>query len=279
MAKRVPYIFAGESDHHMAPTASKTSSRWSFIAPIFAALALVLLAQGSALAVSNFMTLFNNKYGTSGTVLNDCSVCHAPIPVLNPYGEDFINAGGGDAALDAIANVDSDGDGAINITEINARTFPGDPASIPAPPPPTGLPVPGVQSVISYEAVISPLISPTAETARPVGLGQVAAGGTTVNVSLGLAPTSGPVDVYFGLQINGGAILLLTSAGQFQSISAGVVPLFAGSTGNFNQSLFGAINVSALPSGTYTFYMMVTPAGSLANFYLYITGFTITGAP
>jgi hypothetical protein len=274
MAKCVPCVFSSRSEHRVSPTTFKTPSGWGFIASAFAALALLLLAQGSALATPNFKTLFNNKYGTAGTVLDTCTLCHTSVPARNPYGDDFFNAGANLAALDAIANIDSDGDGATNITEINALTFPGDPGSIP---PPGGLPVPGTQSVFSYQAVTSPLPSETAGSARPVGLGQVAVGGGTVDVSLGLAATDGPVDVYFGLQINGGDILILTSGGQFQSVNAGVVPLFAGSMGSFNQSLFGAINVSALPAATYTFYMLVTPAGSFANFYLYVTGFTVTG--
>jgi len=278
MAKCIPCVFSSGSDRRISPTAFRTLSGWGFIASVFVALALVLLAQGGALATSDFLTLFNNKYGTTGTVLDTCTLCHTSVPALNPYGDDFANAGSDEAALDAIADIDSDGDGATNITEINARTFPGDPASMP-PQPPGGLPVPGAPLVYSYQAVTSPLISETAESARPVGLGQVAVGGGTVDVGLGLAETAGPVDVYFGLQINGGDILLLTSNGQFQSITAGVVPLFSGSMGNFNQSLFGAINVSVLPAATYTLYLMVTPAGSIdfANFYLYVTGFTVVG--
>jgi hypothetical protein len=276
MAKCVPCVFSSRSDHRVSPTMFKTPSGWGFIASVFVALALVLLAQGTAHATRNFKDLFNSKYGTAGTVLDTCTLCHTSVPARNPYGMDFLNAGANGAALDAIANIDSDGDGATNIVEINALTFPGDPASIPAVS--VGLPVPGTQSVFSYQAVTSPLISETAGSARPVGLGQVAVGGGTVDVSLGLAATEGPVDVYFGLQIDGGDILILTSGFQFQSITAGPpVPFFAGSMGDFNQSLFGAINVSALPPATYTLYMMVTPAGSFANFYLYITGFTVAG--
>jgi hypothetical protein len=274
MAKCVPCVFSSGSDHRISPTAFKSLSGWGFIVSAFAALALVLLSQGSALARSSLLDIFTTKYGTAGTVLENCILCHTSVPALNPYGQDFFDAGANAAALDSIANFDSDGDGATNITEINALTFPGDPASVP---PPGGLPVPGTQSVFSYQAVISPLISETAQSARPVGLGQVAVGGSTVDVGLGLAGTAGPVDVYFALQINGGDLLILTSNGQFQSITAGVVPFLAGSMGNFNQSLFGAIPVSALPAATYTFYMLVTPAGSFANYYLYITGFTVAG--
>jgi hypothetical protein len=274
MAKCVPCPSIGRSGHPVSHPASKARSGWGVIASVLATLVLVLLAQQSALARPSYLTIFNNKYGTAGTVLDDCTVCHTSVPARNPFGTDFLNAGADAAALDAIANTDSDGDGATNITEINALTFPGDPASFPSP---GGLPVPGGQPVYSYSAVISPVISETAASARPVGLGQVAVGGSTVDVSLGLAATAGPVDVYFGLQINGGDILILTSGGQFQSVTAGVVPLFAGSMGNFNQSLFGAINLSALPPANYTFYMLVTPAGSFSSFYLYVTGFTIAG--
>jgi hypothetical protein len=244
-------------------------------------LALVLLAQGSALAVTDFLTLFNNKYGTAATVLNTCNVCHtAAIPALNSYGQDFSNTGSNEAALDSIASLDSDGDGATNIAEINARTFPGDASSTPPSPPSGGLPVPTSQLVFNYAGVVSPVSSVAAGGARPVGLGQVATGGSTVDVTLGLAQTTGPVDVYWGFQINGGDIFILTAGGQFQSVSAGVVPLFAGSTGNFNQSLFGPINLNVLPAGNYNIYMLIAPAGStdFASFYLYITSFATSPA-
>ena len=66
------------------------------------------------------------KYpGISGTKLNSCSTCHTSAPNLNAYGSDYANGGRDVAALTAIENLDSDGDGFSNIVEISAGFFPG----------------------------------------------------------------------------------------------------------------------------------------------------------
>jgi hypothetical protein len=64
-----------------------------------------------------------------GTRLDTCMFCHASSgpPNLNPFGMAYINNGRSQAALVAIQNLDSDGDGFTNIQEIIALTFPGDP--------------------------------------------------------------------------------------------------------------------------------------------------------
>lgn len=101
-----------------------------------------------ALAKSSDLAAFNTTYGTEGTRLDTCDVCHGSSFALNGYGQDYrdaLNANGGNesAALTAIAELDSDGDGFSNILEIVARTFPGDPADAPTPPPvPTPTPLP-----------------------------------------------------------------------------------------------------------------------------------------
>ncbi|MEW5746594.1 MAG: choice-of-anchor D domain-containing protein [Nitrospirota bacterium] len=89
----------------------------------------VIAGAGIAHAKSSYMTTFNTTYGISNTVLNTCSVCHTAAPALNPYGTAFKNSG---HVYSTIEPLDSDGDGFTTIVEINARTFPGDPASKPA---------------------------------------------------------------------------------------------------------------------------------------------------
>src|SRR3990172_4668269 len=95
-------------------------------------------------AVSKYLSDFNATYGTAGTALGDCTVCHSGVPQLNPYGQAFKNAG---HSFSAIESQDSDGDGFSNITEIDARTFPGDANSKPAPPQDTTPPSVGSFSV------------------------------------------------------------------------------------------------------------------------------------
>ena len=89
-----------------------------------ALLAVVLAFAGDAHAVSRYLTDFNSTYGTTGTALDTCTVCHTSVPSRNSYGADFAANG---HSFTAIANLDSDGDGATNGAEITARTFPGDP--------------------------------------------------------------------------------------------------------------------------------------------------------
>ncbi|MGA2478582.1 MAG: GEGP motif-containing diheme protein [Spirochaetia bacterium] len=83
------------------------------------------------------------------TLYNPCSYCHliqwpdptnySPTPVnyqatLNQFGLDYLNNGRTIAAFSAIASMDSDGDGATNIDEINDNRFPGSAASKPGQP-------------------------------------------------------------------------------------------------------------------------------------------------
>jgi hypothetical protein len=85
-----------------------------------------------AWAKSGYLNTFNTKYGTSGTRLDDCMVCHVSgSNSRNVYGRAFgtalsANNATVQSALTAIEGQDSDGDHATNILEINARTLPGD---------------------------------------------------------------------------------------------------------------------------------------------------------
>lgn len=91
---------------------------------------LILGVAGISRAVDKYLMNFNAKYGTAATVLNTCNLCHvaAGPPSTNPYGSDFAVSG---YNFTTIEPLDSDGDGYTNIVEINARTFPGNPASHP----------------------------------------------------------------------------------------------------------------------------------------------------
>jgi hypothetical protein len=106
------------------------------------AFALTLVAV-TAQARSGYKTDFNNLYGTAGSALDSCNLCHgSSTSSWNAYGNDLMTAGNIRAgtqvsssvittALKAIESKDSDGDTFSNITEITARTFPGDATSKP----------------------------------------------------------------------------------------------------------------------------------------------------
>ena len=94
-------------------------------------LALVVGISSMASGSDGYLSQFNTRYGTTGTKLDSCTLCHSTIPALNSYGTAFKNKGHNFATIEPL---DSDGDGFSNIVEINARTFPGNPASKPTTP-------------------------------------------------------------------------------------------------------------------------------------------------
>lgn len=112
--------------------------RWkrSLLPPVFSTTlgAILTAVSPGSMAQEPYLTVFNNLYGTSGTVLDSCVVCHVSTNGgnRNDYGTAFGNAktnnstAGVEAALSAIEQDDSDGDTFINIGEITALTFPGD---------------------------------------------------------------------------------------------------------------------------------------------------------
>ncbi len=103
---------------------------------LFVALPLVLGFATIAAANTGALADFNAQY-PANTFKNSCLICHSSVPAVNPYGRDLAAAGGTGSTITpaqfvAVEPLDSDGDGFTNIQEINAGTFPGNPASHPA---------------------------------------------------------------------------------------------------------------------------------------------------
>lgn len=102
---------------------------------LMACLVVVVIAGTalSALAVGGYLSQFNAQYGTAGTKLDSCTLCHgAGGPPNNPYGAAYAANGHN---YTAIEQLDSDGDGYTNLEEITAGTHPGDPNDFPNAPP------------------------------------------------------------------------------------------------------------------------------------------------
>jgi hypothetical protein len=102
---------------------------------VLVALVFVLGISGLALADTGAFNDFNAQY--PATTISGCNVCHPPSgPPTNPYGDDLLANGGSGANIPAatfvaVQGLDSDGDGATNIQEINQGFLPGDPTSTP----------------------------------------------------------------------------------------------------------------------------------------------------
>lgn len=86
---------------------------------------------GEAYAKNSYMTTFNSTYGTAPATIKNCTLCHPnnSTSQLNSYASAYKKAA---YNYKSIEPLDSDADGATNITEINAGTYPGLATSKPA---------------------------------------------------------------------------------------------------------------------------------------------------
>lgn len=192
----------------------------------------------SASAAPDDLNRAVSKYpNLAGSVLQQCTLCHLGYPpMLNAYGAAYKSAGRSLAAFAAIENKDSDNDGFTNLQELNALTFPGDAASVPAstpvpptptsiPPTPTQLPPPGV----------TPTPPPTSIPPTPSGQVSVHLAcpasvmiGTSFTCTLSVNPAGTPLS---GLQINFSGLngLVEYTGAQFTPL-AGVSPVSLSNT-------------------------------------------------
>jgi hypothetical protein len=95
--------------------------------PAFAG--MTILVSTSASAEPAFARMYRATYGYPPS----CNACHKDgggTP-LNPFGQQFKDAGENLAAFDKIAKLDADGDGATNAEEAAAKSNPGDKDSTP----------------------------------------------------------------------------------------------------------------------------------------------------
>jgi hypothetical protein len=242
-----------------------------------ACLAMGLCLAGEAFAYSTYLSRFEAKYRAGATVIDTCLLCHVRSQGSGPrnaFGEDFANPSIGSHSFNAVLEArDSDGDGFANIVEINARTFPGDPASHPATAP--SIPVPTSQQVFPAFLTQVPAASTDPGLSKPIGIGSRAGGGPTVDLAVNTGIFSGEVDVYLGIyaSVLGPDIYLVTPGGVQMLGQAGLVPWQVNVR---NASIdFGPLPVWTLPPGTYTVYLLATPPGSLNSFYLWYSTFTI----
>jgi hypothetical protein len=154
------------------------------------------------------------------------------------------------------------------------------------------IPVPTDKQVWSFDPVDIPVLSYDPSGAKPVGVGYVATGGNTLNLQVRLNPFDSSVDIYgaYMMSTESQTVHILNPDGSsFSSFTineilnalstgllpAGLEPWKAVATGPIDFHLLGTIPVAALPSGTYTVYLLVTPASSLNSYYLWITYFII----
>lgn len=95
--------------------------------------AVLLESVTTASAKASDLAIAEAKYPVmDDTRIDACAFCHTSAPSLNAFGLAYRSNGRNTAALTAIQNLDSDGDGFTNLQEINALTFPGNASDKPA---------------------------------------------------------------------------------------------------------------------------------------------------
>jgi subtilisin family serine protease len=137
-------------------------------------------------------------------------------------------------------------------------------------------PVPSSSATFSYPATASPVLN--FSNAMPVGVGPLAGAGRLLNLQVGLAPFAGTVDIYLGVYaqpVDPSIVYLFAPDNSLRSSDSGLIPWQTDVAGPVNESLYGELPTFALPSGDYTLYLMVTPAGRLDPYDLWTTGFSL----
>lgn len=158
-------------------------------------------------------------------------------------------------------------------------------------PQPETLPLPEAARTFSYDAVQLPVGDTDPASALPVGFGEIAAGGSTLTVRIKLENIAGPADI-FGAYIASSSpstVNILNPDGRSFSPFAlqqivdaitsgtpppGAVPWMSGASGTIEAELI-SLSAGSLPSGTYTAYLLLSPAGSLSTYYLWTTFFIV----
>ena len=131
--------------------------------------------------------------------------------------------------------------------------------------------------IFNYSPIAIPIVSNTPETAFPIGLGAVADDGSELSLIVKTNSFNAPVDLYLGLyvpEIVPGELYLFTESGELQGLnSSGLAAWRKNQTASLTATVFSDIPTDLLPHGTYTFYLMITPADDLTSFWLWSTPF------
>ncbi|MHA2219539.1 MAG: DUF4215 domain-containing protein [Candidatus Hodarchaeales archaeon] len=152
--------------------------------------------------------------------------------------------------------------------------------------------VPTIKRSFFYPAVSTRVMNMIPSIAKPVGVGSVAHGGDFLKINIGLFGFSGLIDIYGAYTIstdpqtvnilnpNGSSFTSFTISEIVNALLTGVPPVGfqpwkANAEGPIDINPLGTIPVSILSSDTYTVYLLVTPAGILSSYYLWITSFVI----
>ncbi len=157
---------------------------------------LLLRKPTPASATPSFLGVAESQYPfIVGSRIDTCTLCHMSTGSpsasnLNPYGTAFLNNGLNAAALVAIENMDSDGDGFTNIQELRALTFPGDPNDHPQAATATSIPTSVPTTAPTNTATSVPTTAPSNTPTSAPTIGATATGIPTIGPTATGIPTA-----------------------------------------------------------------------------------------
>ncbi|MCD6197916.1 MAG: hypothetical protein J7K15_04990 [Deltaproteobacteria bacterium] len=142
------------------------------------------------------------------------------------------------------------------------------------------MPLPSGAEILQVSPAAAPVTSIDPAQANPFGFGAAASGGATLSLSAGISGLAGPADLYIGLQsdVFGPEFWLFTGYNSLQPFSsAGLVKWQSNTTGGLSAALLGDFPVLLLPAGTYNFYFIMTSAGRLDVYRIWVSSLVIGG--
>jgi glucose/arabinose dehydrogenase len=153
----------------------------------------------------------------------------------------------------------------------------------------SGVPVPAGRQVFTFPAIDSPVVSADPAQLNPFGFGPLASEGNTLQFQVALGQFSGAVDMYLAYSVSTDPLNIsmvkpdltlqafsLQDAQQVLSglPVAGVEPWMKNVTGPIDVNPL-TLPVASLSPGTYTVYLLITPAGRLDSYYLGKASFVV----
>jgi len=134
----------------------------------------------------------------------------------------------------------------------------------------------------NYASIVNPIKKTNPADCKPFAVGDLSSGNLSLHV--GLPAFSSGVDIYLAIQSNvlgDGALFLIDQDYNFQ-IASTILPRWKTNiTAAIDESLYGDIPISLLPSGLYNLYIAVVPTGetNFSHFYFWSTSFSISAEP
>ncbi len=127
-----------------------------------------------------------------------------------------------------------------------------------------------------YSGIVSPITGDSAMHSYPIGVGDIAKGGETMNIQIALNKFSESVDIYFAMTISEfpELFLFMNTQNELVLMDGALPPAWKKKlSDSFNHDILEEIPAVSLPEGVYTFFLLVTPYNSFDHYYLWSTSF------